>query len=133
LQYQLLRHQLIEVDRYRNLFVFFCLGDTPGNYIDLKPNNPNFNVEEGTLFIGNIEKDNEGYYLCEAVNGIGSGLSAVILISVQAPPHFEVKSRNQTSRRDEPAVLQCEAYGEKPIGILWSKDNERLDPKSNSQ
>lgn len=33
--------------------------------------------------INNIQKTNEGYYLCEAVNGIGSGLSAVILISVQ--------------------------------------------------
>lgn len=33
--------------------------------------------------INNIQKNNEGYYLCEAVNGIGSGLSAVILISVQ--------------------------------------------------
>lgn len=40
-------------------------------------------VEDGTLAISNIQKTNEGYYLCEAVNGIGSGLSAVILISVQ--------------------------------------------------
>lgn len=40
-------------------------------------------VEDGTLTIANIQKTNEGYYLCEAVNGIGSGLSAVILISVQ--------------------------------------------------
>jgi len=40
-------------------------------------------VEDGTLTINNIQKTNEGYYLCEAVNGIGSGLSAVILISVQ--------------------------------------------------
>ena len=40
-------------------------------------------MEEGALEIHNIQKTNEGYYLCEAVNGIGSGLSAVILISVQ--------------------------------------------------
>lgn len=58
-------------------------GDTPGDYKDLKPNNPNIKVEDGTLTINNIQKTNEGYYLCEAVNGIGSGLSAVILISVQ--------------------------------------------------
>jgi hypothetical protein len=24
-------------------------------------------------------------------------------------------------------VLQCEAKGEKPIGVLWNKDNKRLD------
>lgn len=59
------------------------LGDTPGNYIDLKPNDPSMMVEDGTLSILNIQKSNEGYYMCEAVNGIGSGLSAVILISVQ--------------------------------------------------
>ncbi|KAG8223601.1 hypothetical protein J437_LFUL004125, partial [Ladona fulva] len=58
-------------------------GDTPGDYKDLKPNNPNIKVEDGTLTINNIQKTNEGYYLCEAVNGIGSGLSAVILVNVQ--------------------------------------------------
>ncbi|XP_038214402.1 Down syndrome cell adhesion molecule-like protein Dscam2 isoform X25 [Zerene cesonia] len=105
-------------------------GDTPGDYKDLKPNNPNVKVEDGTLTISNIQKTNEGYYLCEAVNGIGSGLSAVILISVQAPPQFEIKMRNQTARRSEPAVLQCQAKGEKPIGIIWNMNNKRLEPKS---
>ncbi|XP_032672547.1 Down syndrome cell adhesion molecule-like protein Dscam2 isoform X1 [Odontomachus brunneus] len=105
-------------------------GDTPGDYTDLKLSNPDISVEDGTLSINNIQKTNEGYYLCEAVNGIGSGLSAVILISVQAPPQFEIKLRNQTARRGEPAVLQCEAQGEKPIGILWNMNNKRLDTKS---
>ena len=74
-----------------------------------------------------------GYYLCEAVNGIGAGLSAVTLINVQAPPQFEIKLRNQTSRRGDPAVLQCEAKGEKPIGIIWNINNKRLEPKSDSR
>ncbi|XP_054003646.1 cell adhesion molecule Dscam2 isoform X1 [Hylaeus anthracinus] len=108
-------------------------GDTPGDYTDLKLSNPDISVEDGTLSINNIQKTNEGYYLCEAVNGIGSGLSAVILISVQAPPHFDIKLKNQTARRGEPAVLQCEAQGEKPIGILWNMNNKRLDPKSDSR
>ncbi|XP_011701022.1 PREDICTED: Down syndrome cell adhesion molecule-like protein Dscam2 [Wasmannia auropunctata] len=108
-------------------------GDTPGDYTDLKLSNPDISVEDGTLSINNIQKTNEGYYLCEAVNGIGSGLSAVILISVQAPPQFEIKLRNQTARRGEPAVLQCEAQGEKPIGILWNMNNKRLDTKTDSR
>lgn len=58
-------------------------GDTPGEYKDLKMNDSDIKVEDGTLTIANIQKGSEGYYLCEAVNGIGSGLSAVILISVQ--------------------------------------------------
>jgi Immunoglobulin domain len=128
------------------------LGVVPGDYKDFKVNDPNVKVEDGTLSITNIQKSNEGYYLCEATNGIGSGLSAVMLISVQgnfaagkcclvmlilehiaAPPSFEIKLRNQTSRRREPTVLQCEAKGEKPIGILWNMNNKRLDPKSDSR
>lgn len=107
-------------------------GDTPGEYKDMKQSN-NIRVDEGTLYIDNIQKTNEGYYLCEAINGIGSGLSAVILLSVQAPPEFVEKLRNQTARRSEPAVLQCEAKGEKPIGILWNMNNMRLDPKTDNR
>ncbi|XP_031640128.1 Down syndrome cell adhesion molecule-like protein Dscam2 isoform X17 [Contarinia nasturtii] len=109
-----------------------AVGDTPGEYKDMKQND-NIRVDEGTLYIDNIQKNNEGYYLCEAINGIGSGLSAVILISVQAPPEFAEKLRNQTARRGEPAVLQCEAKGEKPIGILWNMNNMRLDPKTDNR
>ncbi|CAD7088390.1 unnamed protein product [Hermetia illucens] len=109
-----------------------AVGDTPREYKDLKQND-NIRVEEGTLFIDNIAKNNEGYYLCEAINGIGSGLSAVIMISVQAPPEFTEKLRNQTARRGEPAVLHCEAKGEKPIGILWNMNNMRLDPKTDNR
>ncbi|XP_058460393.1 cell adhesion molecule Dscam2 isoform X42 [Malaya genurostris] len=110
-----------------------AIGDTPGEYKDLRSNDSSIRVEEGSLFINNIQKSNEGYYLCEAINGIGSGLSAVILISVQAPPEFTEKLRNQTARRGEPTVLQCEAKGEKPIGILWNMNNIRLDPKSDNR
>ncbi|XP_055535113.1 cell adhesion molecule Dscam2 isoform X11 [Wyeomyia smithii] len=110
-----------------------AIGDTPGEYKDLRSNDSSIRVEEGSLFINNIQKSNEGYYLCEAINGIGSGLSAVILITVQAPPEFTEKLRNQTARRGEPTVLQCEAKGEKPIGILWNMNNIRLDPKSDNR
>ncbi|XP_065205888.1 cell adhesion molecule Dscam1 isoform X13 [Planococcus citri] len=107
-------------------------GQSPGDYKDLK-NNSDIKVEDGTLTINNIQKSNEGYYLCEAVNGIGSGLSAVITVNVQAPPQFDIKLRNQTARKDEPAVLQCEAKGEKPIGILWNMNNKRLDSKGDGR
>jgi hypothetical protein len=52
---------------------------------------------------------------------------------IVAPPHFEIKLRNQTSRRGEPTVLQCEARGEKPIGIRWNMNNKRLDPKTDTR
>lgn len=52
---------------------------------------------------------------------------------IVAPPHFEIKLRNQTARRGEPTVLQCEARGEKPIGIRWNMNNKRLDPKTDTR
>ena len=58
------------------------IGNTPNDYRDIRSNNY-VRIEDGTLSIGNIQKSSEGYYLCEASNGIGAGLSAVILISVQ--------------------------------------------------
>ncbi|KAK3862534.1 hypothetical protein Pcinc_031611 [Petrolisthes cinctipes] len=103
-------------------------GTTPGDYRDLGLNNPNVKVtEDGTLQIGNIQKSHEGYYLCEANNGIGAGLSTVIYVRVQAPPQFKIQYRNQTSSRGEDAVLECEAEGETPIGILWSKNKISID------
>ena len=68
------------------------------------------------------------YYLCEANNGIGASLSAVIYVRVQAPPQFQIQYRNQTALRDEDAVLECEAEGETPIGIVWKKNDLTLEP-----
>ncbi|XP_045126213.1 Down syndrome cell adhesion molecule-like protein Dscam2 isoform X49 [Portunus trituberculatus] len=103
-------------------------GTTPGDYRDLVVSNPNVKVtDDGTLQIINIQKSHEGYYLCEANNGIGAGLSTVIYVRVQAPPQFKIQYRNQTASRGEDAVLECEAEGETPIGILWSKSKHSID------
>lgn len=50
-----------------------AVGDRPGEYKDLRQNDSSVRVEDGNLIIENIQKTNEGYYLCEATNGIGSG------------------------------------------------------------
>ena len=57
-------------------------GSTPSDYRDIRANS-NIRFEDGTMSIANIQKSSEGYYLCEASNGIGAGLSAVIFVSVQ--------------------------------------------------
>nr|XP_040576477.1 Down syndrome cell adhesion molecule-like protein Dscam2 isoform X20 [Lepeophtheirus salmonis] len=102
---------------------------TPSDYKDLDVSNDrNMKIIDGTLIIKNIQKSNEGFYLCKASNGIG-GISAVAKISVQAPPSFEIKKRTQTALISDNTVLQCEAKGEKPIGVLWNMNNKRLDAK----
>lgn len=54
---------------------------------------------------------------------------SIVVLLISAPPHFEIKARNQTSEKDQPAVLECMAKGEKPIGIVWNMNNKRLDSK----
>ncbi|CAG0885271.1 unnamed protein product [Cyprideis torosa] len=111
-----------------------ALVSVPGDYRELPANDPGIRVtEDGTLQLMNIQKSSEGYYLCEASNGIGSGLSAVVYINVQAPPQFEIRLRNQTVLKGDSAVLACEAKGEKPIGIRWTIDNQRVDAKANAR
>ena len=51
----------------------------------------------------------------------------IIYFCSLAPPQFEIKKRTQTALISENTVLQCEARGEKPIGILWNMNNKRLD------
>ncbi|XP_071522341.1 cell adhesion molecule Dscam1 [Panulirus ornatus] len=106
-------------------------GRIPGDYRDLGVSNPNVKVtDDGTLQISNIQKSHEGYYLCEASNGIGAGLSTVIYVRVQAPPQFKIQYRNQTASRGDDAVLECEAEGETPIGNVWSKNKHSIDQKT---
>lgn len=51
-----------------------AVSQKPGEYKDLRQNDSSVRVDEdGNLIIENIQKNNEGYYLCEAINGIGAG------------------------------------------------------------
>ena len=49
------------------------------------------------------------------------------ILPISAPPSFEIKKRAQTALISENTVLECEAKGEKPIGVLWNMNNKRLD------
>jgi hypothetical protein len=39
-------------------------------------------LKNGTLLIEDVKEENEGYYMCEANNGIGASLSAVVFLTV---------------------------------------------------
>lgn len=52
-------------------------GSIPGEYRDL-----NIGSSNGTLRLDPVRKGDEGNYLCEARNGVGSGLSKVVFLKV---------------------------------------------------
>lgn len=39
-------------------------------------------LKNGTLLIEDVQEEDEGYYMCEANNGIGASLSAVVFLTV---------------------------------------------------
>ncbi|KAG5313831.1 DSCL protein, partial [Acromyrmex insinuator] len=107
-------------------------GKKPGNYHDIASHEHMQDLRihsNGSLVFGRVQEDHEGFYLCEAVNGIGAGLSKVVYLTVNVPAHFVDKHRNQTARLGSNASLRCEAKGDHPLKIVWKKAGSQLDPK----
>ncbi|GLH14154.1 Down syndrome cell adhesion molecule-like protein Dscam2 [Gryllus bimaculatus] len=84
-------------------------------------------LPNGTLFLKNVTKDDEGRYICEATNGIGVGLSAVLYLTVNAPVQFKMRSRKEMVRRGTTAILSCHAVGDVPITFVWRKEGSFLE------
>lgn len=60
-------------------------GKKPGNYHDIASHEHMQDLRihsNGSLVFGRVQEDHEGFYLCEAVNGIGAGLSKVVYLTV---------------------------------------------------
>ncbi|XP_076760634.1 cell adhesion molecule Dscam2 isoform X5 [Xylocopa sonorina] len=107
-------------------------GKKPGNYRDIVTHEHTQDLRihsNGSLVFGRVQEDHEGFYLCEAVNGIGAGLSKVVHLTVNVPAHFVDKHRNQTARLGSSASLRCEAKGDHPLKVLWKKAGAHLEQK----
>ncbi|RWS30283.1 cell adhesion molecule-like protein, partial [Leptotrombidium deliense] len=83
-------------------------------------------LDNGTLYIDDIQKSDAGDYLCQASNGIGSDLSKIIHISVHEAAHFKTRFKADSARKNDDVTLSCEAFGERPISVEWSKDNKAM-------
>lgn len=60
-------------------------GTRPGNYKDIASHERAQDLKihsNGSLVFGRVQENHEGFYLCEAVNGIGAGLSKVVYLTV---------------------------------------------------
>ncbi|XP_067138802.1 cell adhesion molecule Dscam1-like isoform X2 [Centruroides vittatus] len=106
-------------------------GNIPESYKPISSNSHLHVFENGSLTILEVETDDSGYYLCQASNGIDSGLSKVIKLDVHIAAHFKSKFHAEIAKKGEDAKLKCEAFGERPLTVVWLKDKQPLDITEN--
>ncbi|GAB6033413.1 Down syndrome cell adhesion molecule-like protein 1 [Chamberlinius hualienensis] len=105
-----------------------ALGRHPEEYFDAVESGGRVKIlSNGSLLVTDAADQDEGQYLCEASNGIGTGLSKVVTLKIYAAANFEVKYQNRTAKKSEKVTLHCESRGDSPIYISWRKNNEPLN------
>ncbi|CAN8026614.1 unnamed protein product, partial [Ixodes persulcatus] len=102
-------------------------GDEPRNFERLTTSYRVQMLSNGSLVVQDAEISDSGFYLCEAHNGIGAGLSRVVSLSVNVPPSFSTKFSSQNVKRGQDAVLRCDASGDPELIIMWEKDKQPID------
>ncbi|KAI1289763.1 Down syndrome cell adhesion molecule-like protein Dscam2 [Halotydeus destructor] len=92
-------------------------------------------LENGSLEILSVTRADTGFYMCQATNGIGSGISTVIELQVRVPASFKEQFRVQTVKKLDPLTVACSAIGDKPLNIRWKKDGQPIssNPAASSQ
>ncbi|KAM7293264.1 Down syndrome cell adhesion molecule-like protein Dscam2 [Ixodes scapularis] len=102
-------------------------GNEPRNFERLTTSYRVQMLSNGSLVVQDAEISDSGFYLCEAHNGIGAGLSRVVSLSVNVPPSFSTKFSSQNVKRGQDAVLRCDASGDPELIIMWEKDKQPID------
>lgn len=96
-----------------------AVGNTPGEYKEFLYEPDTLLMSNGSLYFRRIAKTSQSYFLCEAKNGIGSGVSKVIFLKVNVPAHFESRTKQFSIAKGKQVHLQCNVVGDTPIEIKW--------------
>uniref|UniRef100_T1JCZ7 Down syndrome cell adhesion molecule-like protein Dscam2 n=1 Tax=Strigamia maritima TaxID=126957 RepID=T1JCZ7_STRMM len=108
--------------------------NAPGDYIEVPQVNSRVRqMENGSLLVTEARPDDRGRYSCRASNGVGTGLSHVIVLEVRMAPLFESKTRNMTIRQGDQADLVCSAIGDPPLEIVWFKNSRNLNQENSAK
>uniref|UniRef100_A0AAR2M2N8 Heparan sulfate proteoglycan 2 n=1 Tax=Pygocentrus nattereri TaxID=42514 RepID=A0AAR2M2N8_PYGNA len=83
---------------------------------------PNHHVKDGVLRIENLEKSNEGIYICRATSMYGQAQDSAKL-TIQALPKVMINVRTsvQTVMVGNSVEFECQAIGEPKPTVHWSK------------
>ncbi|XP_055378995.1 cell adhesion molecule Dscam2 isoform X4 [Condylostylus longicornis] len=109
-------------------------GTKSGDYEEIRERPYTKLLANGSLYLQHVKEDREGYYLCQANNGIGTGIGKVIQLKVNSSPYFPSPARSVMVKKGDTAILQCEVSGDKPINVVWVRagsGKQKLDPTTN--
>ncbi|XP_014291200.1 cell adhesion molecule Dscam2 isoform X4 [Halyomorpha halys] len=103
-----------------------------GDYEEIRDRMYTKILNNGSLLLQNVKEDREGYYLCQAQNGIGNGIGKVLQLKVNSSPYFSGPPRSVTVKKGDTAVLTCRVHGDTPINIKWTRQGKvPLTPANN--
>ncbi|XP_060535010.1 cell adhesion molecule Dscam2 isoform X1 [Cylas formicarius] len=107
-------------------------GSKSGDYDEVRDHMYTKLLGNGTLLLQHVKEDREGYYLCQAENGIGTGIGKVIQLRVNSSPYFSARSRMVTVKKGDSAILHCDVNGDKPISVIWLRGGKtEMNPSTN--
>ena len=112
-----------------------AIGNTPGEYKDFLFE-PNISLHaNGSLYFKQISKASQSYFLCEAKNGIGTGVSKVIFLKVNVPAQFSARSKQVYNAKGKQVHLTCNIVGDTPIAVKWKiqTTQQYIDESSDSR
>ncbi|XP_033224907.1 Down syndrome cell adhesion molecule-like protein Dscam2 [Belonocnema kinseyi] len=107
-------------------------GGKSGEYEEVRDRAYTKLFPNGTLLLQHVKEDREGFYLCQASNGIGTGIGKVVQLKVNSSPFFAAPSRLVTVKKGDTSTLHCEVHGDKPVTVTWLKGGKiELNPSTN--
>ncbi|XP_070606360.1 roundabout homolog 1 isoform X2 [Erythrolamprus reginae] len=80
--------------------------------------------DDHTLKIRKVMAGDMGSYTCVAENMVGKAEASATL-TVQEPPHFVVKPRDQIATLGRTVTFQCEATGNPQPAIFWRREGSQ--------
>lgn len=85
---------LVQKLQKRNKLHYLCvlLGSKSGDYEEVRDHTHTRLLGNGTLQLQNVKEDREGFYLCQAENGIGTGIGKVIQLRVNCTYYIILRS-----------------------------------------
>ncbi|XP_039283804.1 hemicentin-1 isoform X1 [Nilaparvata lugens] len=92
--------------------------------VPTQANGPKYNIPAAHL-------GSEGKYHCQAINEMGHGEIATVMLTVHQPPRIVSKLTPHVTRRigDSEFHAMCKAQGKPKPSIRWLKDGKEVSPK----